>query len=305
MTSTTETFWDIDGASLQTYAWNIETLGGDRMAPPRLRGADLTVPTRPGTVWTPKVPDAKTITLGMWVQGSNADGTIPQNENARRTFDRNWRMLRNLLWRPGQQFTLGKRFWVPTEELEAANAPAGYAIATEGEWSLIYAQTKASFGTGLTPSMQGGAHAAFTVDLVLNDPFFYSAPLEIEFSATTGAGLSGPDREFSVLGDYRTTKIAMHFEGPLTTPRLTLLTAPHETWFQYASPIADGDTVDTNVDAFEVIHTATDATYRAAGNVRHKGDWNWFYLQPGATRVVLSVQEGTGVGSLSYFPAWL
>lgn len=304
MTNSTETYWSVDGQSLQTYAWNIETLGGDRNSARALRGSDLVIPSRPGSVWTPRVVDAHVVTLGMWVQGSNPDGTIPTDENARRTFDANWRMLRALLWRPRQQFTLGKQFWVPAQDLADAGAEE-QALAYDGSWALIHAEAKASFAGGLVPSMNGPSHAAFTVDLRLSDPYFYGAPISVDFSATTGAGLPGPLQEFFVLGDDRTTKIGFALEGPLTTPRFTSSLTEAETWIQYTYPIADGDEVSVDVSTFESVHTETTATFRSPGYVSHRGDASWFYLDPGPAKVNLTVQEGTGTGTLTYRPAWL
>src|SRR5690606_13429477 len=106
---TTEAFWSIDDVPLNTFAWNITTLGDSRQAPPPLRGEDILVPYRVGRVATTRVPDSRVITLGMWVIGATEDGNPPTNETARRRFELNWRKLRALLWRTNE-FTLTKRF---------------------------------------------------------------------------------------------------------------------------------------------------------------------------------------------------
>lgn len=304
MTNTTETYWDVDGTSLQTYAWNITTLGGDRLAPPPVRGDDITVPYLQGTVFTPKVPDKRTITLGMWVQGSNPDGSVPTNQDARRSFDANWRMLQKLLWRYRKQFTLGKRFWVPTADLTAANA-LSLALSTEGDWSLIYAEAKASFSSGLLPSMHGPSGAAFTVDLRMTDPYFYASALTVPFSTSTVAPDPGPVQDITVLGDDRTSKINFSLTGPLDTPRFTLPNYDNAPWFQYSTSIADGDSATVDIADFSAYHTASSQTYRSSGYLNHYGDRALFYLDPGATRISLSVQSGTGTADMTYQPAFL
>lgn len=80
---TTEEYWTVDGTPLNNLAYNIETLSGRRGIPPR-RGSNIVVPYLPGTVWVPKQPHERQLTLGMWVQDKQDDGTIPSGEQARR-----------------------------------------------------------------------------------------------------------------------------------------------------------------------------------------------------------------------------
>lgn len=304
MTNTTETFWDVDGVSLQTYAFNITTLGGDRSAPPPVRGADLKVPYMIGTKYVPRVPDARTITLGMWVQGSQEDGSAPTEEHAKRTFDRNWRKLRQLLWRPRKQFTLTKRFWLLDADLVAAGVDTS-ALPKEGDWTLYSASAQATYVGGLNPTMQGQAHGVFTVDLLLSDPFFYSDEITIPFSMATGGSNPGPDRTVEILGDDRTMSIEIDFEGPLTSAQILNDSEATTPFVKYAAVIADGETATVRVLPFNATHYPTGTPYKASGNVQHKGDLYWLYVEPGTTLLKLSAQSGTGVANLRYRPAWI
>lgn len=304
MTDTTETYWDADGQSLQTFAFNIVTLGGDRMAPIPVRGDDITVPYMPGTVWTPKVPNQRVISLGMWVIGANEDGTIPDDEDGRRTFDKNWRMLRRLLWRYRTQFTLTKRFWVPTEDLEAAGVDIT-ELPQNGSWSLISASAKASYHSGMEPMMSGPSRAAFVVNLLLSDPYFYGDTITIPFSTSTEPEDPGPVQGVFILGDDRTTEITFDYEGPLTSPTFTLTEEPSTPWIRYGSDVADGDSAQVKVKTFSAVHTDSLATYGSSGYVQHYGDRFWFFLDPGERTIALSVQEGTGTADLIYRPAYL
>lgn len=166
MVNTTEAYWDVDGVSLNTYARNIRTLGGDRVAPPPQRGDNPQVAFRPGRRFEPQIPDERVITLGMWVLPHDEDGD-PQPGNQRGAFNENWRTLTDLLYRPWRLFDLTKRWF---------DDRAG---------TLHAATAKATYAGGLSPDEMMGPHAArFTVDLLLADPYFYT----VEKSATVSAG---------------------------------------------------------------------------------------------------------------------
>ena len=304
MTNTTETYWEVDGVSLQTYAFNITTLGGDRLSPPPVRGSNQRVPYMIGSRYVPRVPDDRTITLGMWVQGSQEDGTPPKDESLRRQWDRNWRKLRRLLWTPRRQFTLTKRFWLLTEELEEAGVDVS-VMPQEGDWTLYSASTKGTYAGGLSPSMNGQAHGVFTVDLLLSDPFFYGDEISIPFSMTEGSGFPGKTRNVVILGDDRTMNIELDFEGPLTSPMVTNETEPQTLFVNYATEVSDGESATIRVMPFNATHYTTGQPYGASGNVRHRGDAYWLYLEPGQCRLKLSAQLGTGVAEARYRPAWV
>ena len=153
MTNTTDTYWDVNGSSLNTFARNLSTLEGRWGAPP-LRGENVLVPGRPGRAWVRKVPDQRTITLAGWVRGANDDGTIPAESRGK--FFENWIALRKLLWHPASQQSLTKR-WKGTD---------GIVKTAVGQ---------VEFAGGLEPSMQGDRGAAFTCDLLMADPYFYGA----------------------------------------------------------------------------------------------------------------------------------
>lgn len=303
MTNSTQTFWDVDGVSLQTLAWNITTLGGDRAAPPGLRGGDEKIPYMPGSRWTPRVVDSRTITLGMWVIGANEDGSAPLSGSRRLEYEQNWRKLRKLLWTPRRQFTLTKRFWLPTAELTAGGIDTT-SLPKLGSYALYTARAKGSFAGGLEPTMNGPGRASFTVDIFLSDPYFYGDAIEVPFSTQTGGSNPGPNRTLQVLGDDRTTAVEIDFDGPLTSPRFTNLDAGVDLWVQYGSEIADGESATVKVSDFAARHYLTGSNYRSSGYVQHAGDRFWFFLEPGETDLKLTKQAGTGVASLRYKPVW-
>lgn len=191
---TTEETWVAQGLTLNTYAFNISTLGGTRLSPPPLRGSDLEVPYRHGQVALPRYVGPQTITLGMWVQGTQRDGSAPPIGTSNYLqFIKNFRTLRKALWSVNE-YDLTKTFY--NNDLE-----------------LVTATAKARFAGGLQPSMQGRAHGTFTVDLLLANPFFY-APVKTH-NATVGAS------SVELAGDFSTTNIEIVFSGAATIKNLT------------------------------------------------------------------------------------
>lgn len=277
MTNSTTQFWDVDGTSLQTYATNIRTWGGSREGVPDLRGEDTLIPYRPGRRWVEKVPDSRTITIAGWVVGANPDGSIGDVE----TFRKNWRLLRALLWTPGRQIALTKR-WIDPRTGEARTATG-----------------LAQYQGGLTPEMTGPNRAEFTVDLHMADPFFWGE--EVVTSFDLGAGAT---REIDVLGDYRTTRIVVEMEGPITSGRLTVTDVVPQVWLRYLD-LQDGRTVAIDVDRFRAIESDGSLDTFTTGNVRHDGSPYWLVLEPGTRSVTLTSTAGTGTATLAYRPAWL
>jgi hypothetical protein len=304
MTNSTEVFWSVDGVSLQTLAFNITTLGDDREAAIPLRGSDIVIPYMPGSKHVTKVPDSRILTLGMWVIGANEDGSIPVDENVRRTYDRNWKHLRRLLWRRGRQFTLTKRFWVPEADLVAAGVDVS-ALQQSGLWRLYTAEAQASYSGGLDPRKSGPARAVFTVDLRLADPYFYGPEISVPFSTAPADAVNpGPSQTISVLGDDRTTYVELDFVGPVTTPRVTNSTELG-LWVQYSTVVAATETATVRAHNFSATHYPVGTSYKSSGYVTHAGDRFWMFLEPGSVQLELTVQAGTGTAELRYRPVWM
>lgn len=185
MTNTTATYWDIDDISLNTYAYNIATLGGGRTNVPDLRGSNVTVPYRRGDIYIPKIADSREITLAMWISAFDDDGDPPTDGNIEAAWQKNFDKLRNLIWREGEEFTLTKRFW--------------------RDGNVEEASAKASFVRGLEPTMDAPGLGRMTVTLLLSDPFFYGEEKEVELTPGT--------EEVEVDGDTFTTNILLEMEA--------------------------------------------------------------------------------------------
>lgn len=289
MTNTTETYWAVDGVSLQTLAQNITTLGDDRLSVPPVRGSNLVVPHRRGSLFMPKEADERSISLGMWVQGCAPDGTIPAS--MRRQFDKNWRALQRLLFTPHREFVLSKRFWVDEDDLAGMDFSG---LPSDGNgYRLLTASTNASYGGGMAPSMTGVGRASFAVDLVLTDPYFYSDEIAVSL------GLS--NQSFSVPGDARTTKINVDLAGDLDHPQVFNLLSSGYLYLEFNSTVAAASTVTLDVDNFR----AQDGSgNKVAGYITHGGSNHWLYMDPGTVTLQAQANAGSGGVTVRYQPAW-
>lgn len=284
MANVPDVYWSVDGTSLQTLAYNIETWGGDREAPPALRGANNVVPGRVGAIWTAKVPDSRIITLSMWVVGADSDGNVPVSGTAREVFEANWHMLRKLLWNPNREITLTKQFRL------------------FGSSTIITAAAKAQFTGGLNPTMNGRTRAVFTVDLLLSDPFFYGDQVVTTFTSATRT------QNLTILGDYRTNTVEMEIlnTSVVNSPKITNVTQGN-IFMGYTGSIPNGDALLVKSKEFNALYTpSTGNPYYVSGNVTHTAsELNWLYLEPGVQQLTVSVTSGTGPVNLKHRPVWL
>ncbi len=155
--------WYFNGFALNQPYWNISTFGGSRFGVPTLRGQDYEVPYRAGQLWRAKYPDERTVTLTMWTDSQmSANQSYPAGD-PRRAFNDNWQALRQLFFtRSAQGSTQGllQRNWYLTQS---------------GSPAMVTSTAVAEIAGSMDPTMNGRTSAAFSVDLLLSDPYFYSA----------------------------------------------------------------------------------------------------------------------------------
>lgn len=277
MTNSTAEYWDVDGVSLNTFAYNITTLGGDRLAPPPLRGGNLAIPHTAGRVWMPKVVDQNVLTLGMWVIGSQADGSAPTTGYAKEQFNKNFRMLRRMLWTPNRQVTLTKRFYDESGTLRTASAKAQYA-------------------GGLNPTMNGQARGVFTVDLLLADPYFYGT--QQSTSLVTGT------QNVTLLGDDNTRNVIFTFQGSRNSPKVRNNTLGIE--FEYNANLNTGDQAVVDIKNYKSTTTPNGlGAFKSTGSIIHTGAASWFALAPGTNSITVTADSGIGVITMQYQEAWI
>lgn len=281
--NTTETYWSVDGVSLNTYAWNIDTLGGGREQPPKTRGDNYTVPYRTGTIYVPKDVDSRTITLTMWVQGSTQNGDIPAI-GADSTFRKNWRSLVNLLWRAGEVFTLTKRFWVGVDEMQGVDL-SGFTV--KGDQVLIEASASVTYIDGLSPTMTGSSRATFTVDLLLLDAYFYSTKVW-SYNLTKSGSIHVP-------GDATTTNVTVKLKGSTLNP--LSISSDTGVALRYTNPLKTTDLVTLSVNSFELV----------GGSEKYLeyDQYLWFPLPVGTSNLSILGLSTSGSVEISFRAAYL
>jgi hypothetical protein len=264
----------VNGVSLMTYAYAIQTLVGREQLPPRV-GDNIRIPYRNGRIWKPKTYDQRMITLGMWIAGSRVDGTVPVNQRAQ--FNDNLRVIKRLFAPLGRQLTMTRTLVFGT----------GFETHTgQGECSgdNVLVPTTIRLGT-------------MTVDITMADPWWYGAQVAPTLTST-GATVTNA-------GDVEATSLVLTLNGPLTNPRIRNNSVAPTVDVRYSGTIGAGASVTLDCAAFTAIDNLSNSVI---GNVSHVGSLRWMVLEPGANTLTLDnyVSGGVGAGSvtITYSPPY-
>lgn len=277
MANTTDTYWSVNGVSLQTLGFNIKTKGD--MEPPPLRGEDDMIPYRVGQVLNERLPDSRTLPFKMWAIGMSEDGTQGAY-GPRAEYEKNYKKIRDLIWNQGRPVQLTKRW----KDYGSSVVKSATAIAV--------------YQGGLGESMNGPARSEFGFDLWLADPFFYGDDWEtINFPANQ-TSVQTP----TILGDYPTTIITLQVNGARTNFRLTNNTEGH--WVNVNTIVNSATNVLLDIDQWTAKRSVAPINDVIKG-VTHFGHKHWLSLRPGAQQLTLSSSAGTGTAVLKYKPRWL
>lgn len=150
MAITTSEYWEVNSTPLNTYAYNIATLTG-RLGIPSLRGENWIVDGRDGEVFVPKVVSGRTISLGLWILGCDADGAFPLDPTVQ--FNESYAQIMNLFWSPTAELNLTRRL--------------------EFSSGMVTLTGKGQVTGGITPEMTGRTRATMVIDLYMADPYWY------------------------------------------------------------------------------------------------------------------------------------
>lgn len=274
---TTVEYWDVDGVPLNSYAYNISTLTG-RTGTTGLRGDDMEHAYRPGRTFTPKVADSRTLTLMMWVQGSDPNTVGQVTGSMPAQFQTNLRMLLNLFYTPRRQFSLTKR-WIDNDGLHVATAKGQVVNAIE-------------------PTFNRG-HAVLPVEVYLTDPFFYDTT-ETSLSVAVG----GTEASFNPGDDSTPNRIKVTFVGPLTNPTLKNTTPNPDISMTYTGTVASGQSLVVDVPtARAYLASATNTSLTTKLN--YSGSIFPMEVFSGSNTFALTSSSGSGSATITYRPAYL
>ena len=155
------------------------TFGGSRFGIPVLRGANYAVPYRAGQSWRPKYPDQRTMTLTMWLDGSGSANHAYPAADARLAFNDNFQALRQQFWTRG----------AITGSVQGQLQRNWYLTA--GGPGLVTSTAMAEIAGSMDLTMNGRTGAAFSVDLLLADPYFYGSLVTTAIT-TSGGTVTNP-----------------------------------------------------------------------------------------------------------------
>lgn len=280
MSNSSDEFWEINGVSLNQYCWAIKTIGGSRLAVPKLRGDNTLFPLRDGRAFRPKNADSRVITLAMWVAGIDPTTNQPAATNQDVQFNDNWRTLQKLFWSPNEQLVLTRRWW------ENKSSPV-----------LKTATALCELAGTMDPTMTGRTRADFAVDLLLSDPYFYGSEVSVNLNPNVPVVINNP-------GDITANStIKLEFYGELVSPTLTNSSIDPTVSMQLNTAVVS-DEVLVDVGKFSVINTFNNNSL--VGSISHSGSRYWMALKPGNNTVKLtSLGNSTGHVTLKYKPAYL
>jgi tail protein len=278
MSNSTEEYWEVNGTSLNQFCWSIKTLGGSRLAVPKLRGDNTLFPYRDGRAFRSKFVDSRVITLAMWVAGIDPATDQPRTSRQDVQFNDNWKTLQRLFWSPDNQLTVTRRWW------ENATSP-----------TLREATALCELAGTMDPTMTGRTRADFAVDLLLADPYFYGPEISTELTVGDDVVVHNP-------GDISVwTTINMTMNGELVSPTITNKTTG--VWMRVNTAVL-ANPINVDVGAFTVVNSFDDSNLLSA--VTHAGAKPWIKLDPGDNTLELtSLGNSTGDVDLRFKPAYL
>jgi hypothetical protein len=279
MSNSSEEYWDVDGTSLNQYCWSIKTIGGSRLAMPKLRGDNTLFPFRDGRMFRSKFADSRVITLAMWVAGIDPATDQPRPSHQDVQFNDNWKALQRLFWSPDKQLTLTRRWW------ENAGTPV-----------LREAEALCELAGSMDPTMTGRTRADFAVDLLLSDPYFYGPEINAILPVADNVVVHNP-------GDIAVwTSINIVFTGELVSPVITNIT-DNNTWMRVNTAVLTSP-INVDVGAFTVINSFDNSSLLSS--VTHSGFKAWIRLLPGNNTLKLtSTGNSTGSATIKFKPAYL
>jgi hypothetical protein len=261
--------WYWNGLALQAPYWNITTFGGSRSGIPTLRGQDIAMAYRAGQAWRAKYPDERTVSLTMWLDGSGSAAGWPAPD-AHLAFNNNWQQLRQSFFSRGAggsvQGQLQRNWW----------------LTQGGSNKLVTSTAMAEIAGSMDLTMNGRTGAAFTVDLLLADPYFYGAT---RTQAVSGSGTITALGE-GVAGEGWPSPVStftVQVSAPCTVTNSTA---------GISFTVASGPAFPVTIDVLNGLITDNSGA-SAAGKFSHTGARLWMGLLSGVNSIAVSAGTAT------------
>lgn len=265
--------WYWNGVPLQTSYYNVSTFGGSRFGLPTNRGQDYGVPYRSGQLFRSKYLDERTVTLTMWTDSQMSANQAYPAADPRRAFNDNWQALRAMFFTRSAQGSvqgLLQRNWYLTQG---------------GSPTMVTSTAMAEIAGSMDPTMNSRTNAAFSVDLLLSDPYFYSAQ-RAQAVSTAGGTITAFGE--GVVGEGFASA-ANSFTVTISQAATVTNSTAGVAFSHSGAGVASWPVV---VDVLR--YTATDNVgNNVVGGLGHIGSRMWMCLLPGANSI--AVTNGTAL----------
>lgn len=302
--------WVVDNVSLHQYGWSVSTVGGARFDVPVRRGSNIQLAYRPGQVHRRKLPDSRVITLLMWTVGADPGTGSTVGLDQRIQWNDNWNFLRRLVYKAYThhgQVILGRRWRLtqptfPTTRVGDICIQGDPGVPLPGVQS-IYSNASAELTSEMAPTMTGRTRAEFQMDFLLADPYFYGAYVDVTLNVGEYVYVwnDGNDTSGHAL-------MEVNFIGPLLNPVLTNLSTEPDSWVKYTAYINPVKTVHLDVGRFLATIKPTNSSEigtNVVGMMSGYGARLWVNLLPGANKLYLTADSGTGHATLRFRPPYI
>lgn len=302
-----------DELSLHQYGWAVTTVGGARYDLPPKRGSDMTVAYRPGQVHRRKIPDARTITLLMFMVGWDpATGTALGTTTGEQLvqWNDNWDTLRRAVFRNSlltdQRIRLYRRHLLTTRELPTVRTgdfciQGDPGVPGPGQ-QLIESFANADMTGQMQPTMTGRYRAEFQLDFTLSDPYFHGPGVSVTLNVGSDKFVWNDGFDVAGAGYMQVDMV-----GPLINPVITNYSTNPDSWVKYNGIIRLGETVRLVTNKFTAERVTTSGPFQnRIANISSYGARWWVSLLPGSNKLRLSADPAsTGHVTASFRPPYL
>lgn len=307
--SSSDEYWsivDVDGneVSLHQQGWSVTTVGGSRYDLPPRRGTDITMAYRPGQIHRRKLPDARPVSLVMFMVGWDpATGAAPADQKTQ--WNDNWDTLRRLVFRHSllndQRVNLTRRWFLtadtfPTTRTGDMCIQGDPGVPAPGK-RLLTAFALAEMTGTMDPAMTGRFRSDFQLDFTLADPYFYGNTVTTTLHPGDTAYVWNDGHDVAGSGFLQ-----VDFYGTLTNPRITNLSTEPDSWVQYTGTIGSADHLVMVVNRFQMFNVLTQANF--VGKITNYGARFWVSLLPGMNKLQMT-GSGGGNAVLTFRPPYV
>lgn len=293
--------------SLHQWGWSVTTVGGSRYDLPPRRGTDMTMAYRPGQIHRRKLPDARQMSLIMFMVGWDpATGNVV-NPDQRLQWNDNWDKLRRLVYRHSllsdQRVKLTRRWFLtaptfPTTRSGDIAIQGDPGVPASGQSRLLTAFAFAEMTGNMDPAMTGRFRSDFQLDFTLADPYFYGDTVTVTLHPGDTAYVYNDGHDVAASG-----YLQVDMYGPIVHPKITNLSTNPDSWVQWNGTLHDGEHLQMVINRFQCIKV-TDNTNQI-GKITSYGGRFWVSLLPGVNKIHLDAASGSGSAVISFRPPYV